>query len=181
MLLERFRSTLASRRGFTALETIISISIFTILAMGGVSLMVAAAASWNREIAQSEVNSDTSRGLKAIAQELRPALSVSIDGDGQGISYRLPRRDTQGHIIIPVSAESTVYRIYRSQDGSSLMRTGRTRPLVSGLPDEDDSGAIFHLQPSGKAVCVSLTSTVEGPACDYTSTKTEVVRLRNVQ
>lgn len=174
-------SRLRSQHGFTVIETVISISIFTLLAMGGVSMMVAAAASWNREIAQSGVNTDTSRGLKIIARELRPALTVSIDANGQGITYRLPRRDTLGHIIVPVSAENTVYRIYRSQDGSSLLRTGRTRPLVTGLPDQEDSGPIFRLQPSGKAVCVALTSSVEGPSCDYTSTKTEVVRLRNVQ
>lgn len=170
-----------SKAGFTLVEILIAMSIFALLSIGGLGILIQGINSWNRDFARASVETDTGLAMRKITAALRPAINVTVDSNGQGISYNAPLLDSNGNVVLPIQSDGTQRRIYRSADGSSLYMTGTNRPLLSSLAAASNSYNIFAALQSGKAVVVNLISTASTGQEQFTSSKTEVVDLRNVQ
>lgn len=173
---------LRSKAGFTLVEILIAMSIFALLSIGGLGILIQGINSWNRDYARGSVEADTGLAMRKITAALRPAINVTVDSNGQGISYNTPLLDASGNVVLPIQSDGTQRRIYRSENGTQLLMTGTNRPLLRSLaPASDSYNDIFATLPSGKAVAVNLVSTASTGQEHFTISKTEVVDLRNMQ
>ena len=129
-MLSFIRKLRRSNGGFTLLETVTAISVFTLLSFGGLSLLTAAINSWQRDTARASLEADTGAAMRQITDVLRPAVSVMPDVNGQGLTYYLPLRSgTPLRAVYPLVTDGVARRIWRGTDGRYYI-TGRNRPLV---------------------------------------------------
>lgn len=176
----RLSRRLGSRSGFTLIETLTAMTVFTMLAFGGLSLVVAAANTYSRDFGRTVIETDTSQALRRIDQGLREAYSVQVDANGLGLTFYYPASYTDAtgkHYTIPLESDGVARRLYKS--GNQLLWSDNTRPLLTNMPS--GSARIFTLQASGHALLVSLSATTYTGRETFTSSKTYVVQLRNVQ
>lgn len=178
---DQIRQALRSQRGFTLIETITAMGVFTLLCIGGLGLLVSAANSWNQDYDRASADTDTGLAMRMIVDELRPSISVMVDTNGQGLTYWRPRRDSAGHLVVPLQSDGVARRIWRSASGDSLLITGRNRALVSSLTPASGTNRLFTLLPSGKAIAVNIACTVRTTSGTFQNGKSEMVRLRNLE
>lgn len=174
----RFRS----RRGFTAIELIVAISILAMVCMGGVQLMVAASNSYNQDITRLGVEQSVQVAMRQVTDALRPAISVIVDTNGEGITFYYPQKDAYGHVINYGTSDGIARRIYRgTSNTSNLYIYGRSRPIMTQLRPASASYPTFALRPSGKAVLVTIRASATSGAYSSQCNKSEVVNLRSLQ
>ncbi len=174
-LVLRFRG----RRGFTLAETMIAVSLVTLLALGGLTLTVSAVQTWNVDIARGSMENDIATSMRMVTEELRPAVSVVVDPDGQGLTYWLPLQDDEGNIPLPLRSDGVGRRIFRSTGGDELRITGRSRPIARDLAPAAEGDRLFTFRASNRAIVIVLTCRFSTGQQTLTTTKTEVVSLRN--
>ncbi|MCC6483208.1 MAG: prepilin-type N-terminal cleavage/methylation domain-containing protein [Armatimonadetes bacterium] len=170
-----------SRCGFTLIETMTAMTVFTMLAFGGLSLVVAAVNTYSRDFGRAVVETDTAQAIRRIDEGLREAYSVQVDADGMGLTFYYPQTyvDATGkHYTAPLVSDGIARRLYKS--GNRLIWSLNSRPLLTNM--QTSGGArIFTLQPSGHALLVSLSASTSTGRETFASTKTGVIQLRNVQ
>jgi type II secretory pathway component PulJ len=90
------------RPGFTVLEIMVAAGIFSMIFLGGYTMLSTASHSFDRNSAQSNADSDAVLGMQHIIADLREAKSFIVDDDGpEGrivITYPI-RIDTDGDLI----------------------------------------------------------------------------------
>ena len=111
------------KKGFTIIEVLITSLISTMVLMAALSMFVMGSANWARGESAIDVESNSRQGVRRICNELREALYVSIDSDGQGLTYRKPVKDTNGDFVLPITWDGYDRRIYYSS-GKILMSDG---------------------------------------------------------
>lgn len=109
--MNRNRRNLRKRRGATLLEVITATGLSSMMLFGALSVFLHGSASWLRGTAKINVNEDAQGAVRAITQELREAMSVAVDGDGLGLSYRLPQVDGNGDYVVPAVWDGIERRI----------------------------------------------------------------------
>lgn len=185
--MNRTRSRL--RRGMTMIETITASAVGVLVIFTSVMAMISGMGTWAK--GQSKINADlqSQRAIRAIAINLREAMAVTVDNDGNGLTYRLPKFDGTGNIIAPIEWDNVERRIVR-QDGKIYVGpTGSLRvlakdvittdPVASGTPSyklfESDGATVVR-----RLNVMVATKTISSNNQTVTSRVRETIYLRNV-
>jgi len=162
----------------------------TMLLFGAISVFLQGSASWLRGTARITVNEDAQGAIRLISQELREAMSVTVDGDGLGLSYRLPEVSGDGSYVVPATWDGVDRRI--ELDGSDLVITadgGDERLVCRGVILTDPlsgSSAEYRIFSAGigaitrQMSIMVVTKAYEYKQEDSRSRCRETVFLRNI-
>lgn len=130
------------RRGATLVEVVTASGIGVLVLSGAVMTLFAGMSSWAQGESRISAESDAQGAVRIISKELREAMAVSVDGNGRGLSYRLPERDGSGDYVVPAVWDGVTRRIeytdgiIRTFDGESYRTICRgvilTDPLTQG-------------------------------------------------
>ncbi len=179
-----------TQRGATLVEVLTASSISAIVIVTGILTFLFGMSSWLKGQARIEVETESQRAIRVIAQELREAMAVSIDGDGLGLTYRLPEKDADGDFVVPAEWDGIERRIELSSDALQMtVDDGPPRILCTHvilqdpLSGEGEPYEIFV--PGAGAVTRQIHITVATQRNRYrqeyvTSRSRETIFLRNV-
>lgn len=175
------------RRGFTLLETLTATSLFSVMLLSGVTLMLNGVSSYERDVTRTSAEADVGKAIRVISEQLRQAVTVTVDTDGQGLTYTLPARQGNGSLVVPITSDGITRRIYRTANGQRLAIDGmnqtstplRTFILVEDLAPADVTGPLFNLSPTNRALTIGISSRVTTGQETFTPRKTEIVKIRN--
>lgn len=177
------------RRGATLLEVLTATGLSSMLLFGALSVFLHGSASWLRGTARITVNEDAQGAIRTMSQELREAMSVIVDADGNGLSYRLPEVDGDGAYVVPAEWDGVERRI-DLEDGHLVISDPsgdrivcRNVQLVDPLSEAGSSYKIFSA--GAGAITRQLTIMVVTKANEYRkedsrSRARETVFLRNI-
>jgi len=134
---------LNSRAGITITEAIVATGILSLLMAGGAALLVGASSYGLRGFEQSIAESDINLAMQKISKSLRISMEISIDQDGNGITYYWPIKDNNGNYIIPLMADGG-HRFYLS--GTRLLSSDYSRPVLEDVVTTDPlTGSSYRL------------------------------------
>ena len=68
-----------------------------------------------------------------MSAELRQAMSVTVDGNGLGLSYRMPVIDSGGNYTVPPVWDNVNRRIELNGTNLNIVTGGSTRRIASGV------------------------------------------------
>lgn len=99
------------RRGLTLLEVMTAATIGTVVLMSSLMIFVAGMASWYKGEAKIQAESSSMIAVRHISSILRESMAVSVDGNGQGLTYRLPVKNGDGTFVTPAVWDGVTRRI----------------------------------------------------------------------
>lgn len=175
------------QRGATITEVAIASAISTIVLFGAVSTFLVGMSSWMRGQGKLDVSSRSQIAVRTISQELREAMSITVDGDGMGVTYRRPRLTTAGDIQIPVLWDGVARRIELRNGVLRKSTNGNIRVLARGLTTTDPrSRTAYRVFTAGsgsitRQVHVQLANRAFGFRDGVEQTRVrETIYLRNI-
>ena len=121
------------RLGATLVELLTGAAITILVLVGSMSILVAGSASWAQGLGKIGAETDAQMSVRLISQDLAEAMSVTVDSNGEGLTYRLPSTDGSGNYLLPVTWDGITRRI--QVQGNSLVLTAgsATRFLAKDL------------------------------------------------
>lgn len=125
------------RRGATTLEVLTAASISTIVLFASILAFLSGMGSWAKGSARIAAESRSQQAIRAISQQLREAMSVTVDEDGRGLSYRFPRTDSSGNYIVPAEWDGVERRIEYQSGAISIVVGGTRHTVCRGVILED--------------------------------------------
>ena len=130
----------SKRGGQTLIEMVLALSLTTLVFTVGISTFMFGMASWFRGQSRIGVEVTSQQAVRKIATTLRTAMSVTVDSNGQGMSYRLPAMDGTGTFLSPATWDGVNRRI--ELDGSSIYIKG------DNLPNQDICDNVITTDPN---------------------------------
>jgi len=128
---------LRGRAGLTLMEIAVSLGIVVLAVFGMTGILVHSGRSSDRTQAQSGLDSDVALAGERVQGYLMEARSVTIDGDGLGLTYKYPTKNPDGtYTSDPTAVESTSRRLYVS-NGVLYSSDEPDRPILTDVPDVD--------------------------------------------
>lgn len=179
------------RRGQTLIETVLALAFTVILCTAALSTFLVGTSSWVRGQTRIDVELPSQQSVRQMASILRGAMAVSVDANGQGLSYRLPAFDSNGNILAPATWDGINRRM--ELDGSALVLkadNAANQTICSNVITTDPLSStnaayqIFTASPG--SITRSLTIMLVSQQTSSTSTKPlfgrhrETIFLRNV-
>jgi hypothetical protein len=180
------------RRGITVLELLVASSLTVIIVFAAIGALLTTMTSWYRGAGQIAAETSAKQAIRTIASELRPAMEVIVDNDGNGLTYRLPERDADGDFQVPpewdgvtrrieldVASDPPVLRISDGHDWRVIARHVIAR-------DPEWAGGHYRLFTPGEGttvrqVTVKVATSTPGAGDErVTSRVRETIYLRNV-
>ncbi len=180
-----------TKNGFTIIETLVSTTVSFLALTGAVSLLVAGTSTWYKGEGKMLAETQSQRSVRMISGELREAMSVTVDGNGLGVSYRLPViNGSTGNYTTPAIWDNVVRRIEYVSGTIRVVTDGESRILSRNviLTDPQSSGGaaayVIFAPGSGfiirklSVMVATQTATTKG---SYTKSRSrETVYLRNI-
>jgi len=167
----KFRSR---RRGQTLVEMVLAISLAAMVSIVGLSTFLVGMASWYRGETRIECEQPAQQSVRNISMTLRTAMSVTVDANGKGLSYRLPKADATGTFISPPTWDGINRRI--ELDGSNLVVKADNAPnqticenVITTDPLSSTNAAYQIFTPGQGAITRSLTVMVVSEQSSDTS------------
>ncbi len=168
----------SKKRGVSLLEAVTAAALTTIVIFGSVATFLSGMSAWVRGQAHIDAESGSQRAVRRIANDLREAMTVSVDADGMGITYNLPQKDGTGAYVIPMVSDGVSRRI--ALNAGQIVKTGggENRVYCKGVVTTDPvSNAAYRVfTPGVGAVTRSLTIMIASRSASY---KTETVASRS--
>jgi type II secretory pathway pseudopilin PulG len=180
-----------TRRGLTLIESLFAVSVTAMAIFSATGIWVASVKDWAIGQDRIETETESQIAVRVVADHLREAMTVQIDADGQGISYRKPQTDSSGDYLIPPVWDGVERRIYLD-DGSLWLDesgNGNARELadrvVTNDPGDPDRGDFEIFTPGPGTIIREVTVFVatEGRTVDGRESvgrHRETIYLRNV-
>ncbi|HLK13753.1 MAG TPA: hypothetical protein VKT78_03025 [Fimbriimonadaceae bacterium] len=112
----------SKRAAQTLVEMVLALSLTALVFFVGISTFLLGMSSWYRGNNRMSVEGSTEHAVRKIAMTLRTAMSVTVDSNGKGLSYRLPAVDGTGTFISPATWDGVNRRI--ELDGTSMYIKG---------------------------------------------------------
>lgn len=106
-------------RGATLIETLTASFISVLVLTGTVMTLFAGSSSWIRGETKIQAESEAQIGVRIASQQLREALSISVDSNGLGVSFSTPLKDGNGNYVVPAQPDGVVRRI--ALNGTNLV------------------------------------------------------------
>lgn len=146
--------------------------------------------SWYRGEGQIRAETQSQRAVRLITAELREAMSVSVDANGQGVNYRLPAVDANGNYVVPATWDNVNRRIALEGNVIRLYTGGSERIIARNVitTDPRSVGGIgtYQVFTRGAGTIVRqlnvmvVTRTNEFRTQNATSRSRETIFLRNI-
>lgn len=174
-------------RGSTIIEVSVA-AMLTALVMGsGLGIFIYGMTSFYKGQTRLDSQANAQVAIRRVSYELREASSVTLDSNGQGITYVKASTDSSGNVIVPLVSDGVSRRIYLS--GSTLILTAGSvsRNLCYNVTTTDpNTGSAYQIFTPGtgsviRSVTIMLatqTSTTNYGASN--SRARETIYLRNV-
>jgi hypothetical protein len=105
---------------------VLAISMTAVVCTVGISTFLLGMGSWYRGQARIGVEGTAQQAVRSIAMKLRTAMSVTVDANGQGLSYRLPAVDGTGSFLSPATWDGVNRRV--ELDGTNLVLKADSQP-----------------------------------------------------
>jgi hypothetical protein len=178
----------SKRRGVTLLETVSAAGLSTLALFGATMLFISGSMSWIRGGGRIDAESTTNRAVREVSRELREAMAVTVDANGQGLTYRLPVKDGNGSYTNPITWDGVTRRI--ELQGTKLVITGGVpHTICTGIiltdPQASVSTPYVIFTPGSGSITRFLTVMLASSRnADYnkmtTSRSRETIYLRNI-
>ncbi|MCW5938995.1 MAG: hypothetical protein KF884_04360 [Fimbriimonadaceae bacterium] len=182
------------RRGALLVDAVVAAGI-SVLAIGGATAtFISGSSNWLRGLGRIGAESQSRLGVRMVVNELREAITVTVDANGLGLTFTKPQVDGQGNFVMdvhghPVSDGQTRRIFVQNQQllyqvGSNTRRIGRGIVLIDPYkPGTDKSYRVFT--PGQGAITRQLTvllvtRSVDTEGNNYYGRKRETVFLRNI-
>lgn len=138
-----------SKRGFTLIETLTAATLTVMALFTSIMVMVSGMNSWAQGQGRINAELQSQRAVRAISSQLRQAMSVVVDADGKGLTYRLPQKDGNGNFIVPAIWDGVTRRVEFSSNKVNLIEGGATTVLCNNviLTDPKSSGGTAPYTP----------------------------------
>lgn len=180
----------SKRRGVTLVEVVTGAAMTTLVLFGTTATMIAGMNSWARGQGKIDADSQSQKAMRIISMELRQAMSVTVDANGLGLTYRLPTQDVNGDYIIPVTWDNVVRRIEHYGGTIRIVTAGSPRTICRNviLTDPNSSGGAASYKiftPGSGAITRQLivmiaTKTNGAKTENVTGRIRESIYLRNI-
>jgi len=159
------------KRGMTLVELMAALSLILLTISGVVALTIGGLRSFQRTSSGIDMSEANARSLRRVAQNLREAVTVTVNTDGTVIQYQMPRYAStidpitgEREILDPLQADGIV-REYRVSGGQLIDGvSGRTLVRNVTLVDPDPSSSQynqtyrpFHVGTVGSSQAVTVT------------------------
>lgn len=176
-------------KGVTTVELLMASGISVGVLFTAVMLFIYGMAQWSRGESFIIAESGSQVAVRSIANELREAMSVTVDGNGLGLSYRLPKKVEDGSWKSPVEWDGVDRRIEYA-NGSIRVSGGETvRTICANViltdPEYEGNQAYKVFTAGTGAITRQLMVMVVTKTNEYrqehmTSRSRETIYLRNV-
>jgi hypothetical protein len=182
----------SKRAAQTLVEMVLALSLTALVFIVGISTFLLGMSSWFRGESRIGAEGTTEHAVRQIAMTLRTAMSVTVDSNGQGLSYRLPAVDGTGTFLSPAVWDGVNRRI--ELDGTSINVTGDSLPnqdicdnvVLTDPLSSGGTGSYKIFTPGAGTITRSLTVMVVAQQSSYNSTTPvygrhrETIYLRNI-
>lgn len=184
------RNKRRTRRGVSLMEVLLASTLTVTVLAVAIGVFLSGMLSWMRGQGRIDAESGSQRAVRAISQTLREAMVVTVDSDGNGLTYRLPLSDSNGNYNVPMTWDGVTRRIFLSGGKIKVTGTGPERILCSGVISTDPltsggTGAYKVFTSGAGSITRSLNvMVVSQRTTDYNKTATsrsrETIYLRNI-
>ncbi len=112
---------LTSNNGFSLLEMMVSIGIFSIISAGIFSVFYVGNISWSLQDANVNVQSQARRTVSKLSRDLRIASGLTITQDADNVDVSFSKSGSAITYAWTTDAGSTRHQIVRAVDGVSIV------------------------------------------------------------
>jgi hypothetical protein len=179
-----------SVRGATLVELLTASTLSLLVFAGTVAVLFAGSSSWARGVGKLGAESDSEMATRVVSQQLRQAMAVSVDANGFGLTYRLPRLGANGSYLVPIAWDGVVRRMSLMGDKLTLIDNGVRRVVARGLiltdPSSKGGAAKYRLFTPGPGavtheVTIEVSTSRSAARADKVSSRSrETIFLRNI-
>lgn len=177
-------------RGVTMIEVLTASFMTVMVVTTAVATMLYGLSSWAKGQGRIYAESDSQKAIRIISQQLREAMTVVVDSDGLGLSYRRPLKDSSGNFITPAVWDNVTRRIELNGSNLRVVTDGQARIICTGVVLTDPlssggTGTYTIFQAPAGAITRQITVQVVTSRNTYKSTLAksrtrETIFLRNV-
>lgn len=178
------------KRGLTLIEVVTAAVVSTLVIVGAMTIFLAGMRDWTRGAQRMDAEIQSRQAMRGIASTLRGAMVVTVDADGQGLTFRMPKVDpATGLYQSPVVWDGVTRQIDFSSGKILLKETGKPdRVLATNVitTDPKNANAAYKIFTPGlgaitrqltvKVVCVATNAQGQ----QSLGRKRETIFLRNI-
>lgn len=113
---KRLRS---KKSGATMVEAVIAATLTVMTMTVTIMSFLQGMQTWVNGQGQLDADVNAQQVVRRLSQEFREAMSVTVDANGLGLSYRLPARDANGRYTVPPTWDGIERRCYLVNDPQS--------------------------------------------------------------
>ena len=168
-------------------EVVVGAGLSVITLVGGVGCFMAGMMSWMKGVGAMDSMNKSQDSVKLVCQQLREAMSVTIDDTGTQVTYSLPSKDSSGSYVLPLVSDG-VTRQFTLSNGSLSHTVGSSSRVISTNVLSTDPATNQAYRPFSanngdvtRQVVVTLVTSKQGFRNNWTPSRSrESVYLRNV-
>ncbi len=172
--------------------TLVEVSVaatLTVMVMGAsLSICIYGVSGFFKNQAKVDSESASQLAIRKIAIELREAMSVTVDSNGNGLNYVKGTADSSGNLVIPLATDGVTRRIAVSGTTITITSGTITRTLIRNviMTDPTNNNAAYQMfttNGSGITRFLNVMLVIQAQDSPYkvsTSRSRETIYLRNV-
>lgn len=175
---------LAKRGGYTLVEVLTATAITTLIAAGGLSMMISAMRCFDNTSVKTYTDSDAVIAMQKIVSDVREAKSVSIISGGSSLRVTFPIMTSDGYYDRHQTDTANQVDYYLSDSTGVSGRSGNWlwRCKINATPQivKRDVVAVAFEQDTARSIKITLTAqnqAASGPK--RTDLTQRIVYLRN--
>jgi len=176
-------------RGSTMVEVLTASVMSFMVLTGATAALIFGMAGWTRGQARIDSETQSQQAIRKVSKMLREAMVVTVDADGQGLTYRLPTLGGDGRFAVPAQWDGVDRRIAVSGSSLNLVVGGTTRRICANviLSDPKNANNAYRVFTPGAGTITRqlwmmlATSTVSGDRGKTMKSRgREMIFLRNI-
>lgn len=121
------------RRGVSLIETVTASFLSIFVLAGAYAALLSGSTSWIKGSGAMDAEATAQRSVRKMASELRQAMSVVVDANGLGVTYRMPAVDGNGNYTVPPVWDTVTRRIELNGTNLNIVTNGSTKRVASGV------------------------------------------------
>lgn len=178
------------RRAVTLVEVLVSASISSLVLFSAISIFLSGIGSWARGQGKIDAETQSRQAVRVVSDALREAMWVSVDADGMGLTYRLPRTEADGSFEVPVIWDGIDRRIAYASGKLNLTDASGTRTICRNIrltdPESPGGTTLYRIFVPGpgsitRRLSVMVVTETNGARSErVVGRKRETVFLRNI-
>jgi len=176
-------------KGATLFEVVVGSSLSTIVLFSLTVTLLGGTTSWTKGQTKIQADVSSQQTLRGITTQLREAMSVTVNGEGTIVDYRLPQKDESGSYVVPAVWDGVARRVYFNSANKKIIQVinGKHTVLCEDISTTDpatNTAYKFFVPGSGAIVRQLTVMLVIKPSTSsdqaLTSRIRETIYLRNV-